>query len=342
MVGSGAEQYSARMKQVMATASAIILFLCTVVFGIASVSDDFKNWLVRPGPSPLAVGLTVVAVVIGLTAVFLLLMDQLRRQYRALEGEMKEQRERSKAASDEIDAYQERLTRLRKVVGGLEQLAYYDPITGIPNSNFLELQIDRADGSEGLRCLILLDLRNFGEVNKRFNHWKGDQYLSKFGQMVEEEGRRNEYIMKRRPLVPENVANKSFEEEDVMAFRKTAGGDEFYILLKGTIIDGLGYLNRLQGRASDFETMSIEILGEKHAFAFHAGLIAVAPKENFLSATKRVMAFLGLAVQCPSSTLYWAKHELPILKPGSVAEKTFMTAISTFGNPHEPTATTGN
>jgi GGDEF domain-containing protein len=201
---------------------------------------------------------------------------------------------------------------LEAKISTLRDLAYNDPITGIPNSNKLRQDIDTGEHTP-LRCLVLLDLQNFGEINKKYNHWVGDEYLRKFSQMVANTGRRNEYLFKSRPFkASEKPTDEDDRKDEVKAFRKNSGGDEFYILLEGTIIDGLGYLNRLQKRKDEFEQMSFEIMKARHPFGFSAGVVSVGYDESFESVNKRVSQCLGAALENGSRRrVYWVESEMP-------------------------------
>ena len=225
--------------------------------------------------------------------------------------------------------YRNKSEKLASLVAGLEDLAYFDPITGAPNSNALRRDLQRQQ--PGARCLILLDLRNFGEINKKFNHWKGDEYLRNFTQMVTATSRRNEYLFKRRPFKYDDSKPVHADTDDVKAFRKNSGGDEFYILLEGSIAEGLGYLNRLKRRANDFEEMARRILRAEHTFDFQAGLVAIAPNESFDSVAERVSQCLGLAM-APENPLsvYWIDEEMPKLLPGSIEASNVETAKKQF------------
>jgi GGDEF domain-containing protein len=217
-----------------------------------------------------------------------------------------------RAALDSRSFYRNEVKSLRAKVSTLRDMAYNDPITGIPNSNKLKEDIETKSYDKP-RCLILLDLKNFGQVNKRHNHWIGDEYLRRFSQMVTESGRRNEFLFKKRP---ENLQRTPTEEvevkDEVKAFRKNAGGDEFFILLEGTIVDGLGYLNRLIKRHGEFERMAFEIMGESYAFGFSAGIVSIAYDEPYDSVLQRVSECLGLATEKDSKRdVYWIESELP-------------------------------
>ena len=236
---------------------------------------------------------------------------------------------------DDISAlsfYKSKSKNLEDTLTWLESIAYTDPITGMPNSRALEREIDSEKEEPRARCLILLDLKDFGQVNKRFNHWKGDEYLRNFSQMVTISSRRNEFLYKKRPPTQKREEPKAADgTEDVKAFRKNSGGDEFFILLEGTVLDGLGYLNRLQRRAVEFEDMSLRVLGSKHAFQFHAGLLAVGRNESFESVNMRIADFLRLAQDEGNPLrLYWNENETLGAKPGSIPERIKSEAEKNF------------
>ncbi|MBJ7353759.1 MAG: GGDEF domain-containing protein [Thermoleophilaceae bacterium] len=62
------------------------------------------------------------------------------------------------------------------------ELAFTDPLTGIPNTRALREELDRAIANHatpgGLFALFALDLDNFKQVNDRFGHSVGDRVLS--------------------------------------------------------------------------------------------------------------------------------------------------------------------
>ena len=215
---------------------------------------------------------------------------------------------------------------LGNIVANLEDLAYYDPITGLPNANALEREL--SNGSDGNRCLILLDLRDFGRVNKEHSHWKGDEYLRTFSSMISSESRRNEYIYKDRPKDGSDLrsSRKGSPASAVKAFRRYEGGDEFYILLRGSIVDGLGYLNRLCGRAKSFEDMAEQILGAPHPFGFRAGLVSLGKDESFQSASERVSRCLGRTTAAGSESLVdWGRIQGDDLTPVDFDDPRFRT-----------------
>ena len=329
--------YLSRLSQSLKTAGVLLVTLIGLLLSLI-LSSDFRKWFSQTEVSIQTFTLTVLVILVVPGIGLIIVLRRLRAGLTAVQSASESADARASEAEDERQASREAMSNLTKVIGQLESLAYYDPITGIPNSNYLKRVLSQQSDVTSARCLILLDLRHFGEINKKYNHWKGDTYLSRFGAMVDEAGRRNEYLMKRRPLLDEAGATGPRQAEAISAFRKNSGGDEFYILLVGSIVDGLGYLNRLRGRATEFELMARSVLGGDHAFDFQAGLISVAHNESFASATQRVMTVLGLAMECPTSAVYWPAHELTAPPAGSPEERFLKQAMETFGDPF-PTAT---
>ena len=70
--------------------------------------------------------------------------------------------------------YRSKAINLTATVEGLKELSYTDPITGVPNSKARQTELVRS-AERARRCLIMLDLKNFGHVNERHDHSFGDE-----------------------------------------------------------------------------------------------------------------------------------------------------------------------
>ncbi|WP_251548796.1 sensor domain-containing protein [Neobacillus muris] len=92
----------------------------------------------------------------------------------------------------------------------LEQMAYQDPLTGLPNRRFviqyLEQSIKEAERYQQMLAVILMDLDKFKMINDTLGHDAGDELLQQFARRI-----------------------KSCLRESDMAAR--LGGDEFIVLL---------------------------------------------------------------------------------------------------------------
>jgi len=102
----------------------------------------------------------------------------------------------------------------------LEQLAYYDPLTGLPNRRFLEELLKREyslmqrHGHETV--IIILDIDNFKSINDTYGHPVGDDVLRQLADLLR---------------------NSVRESDTVSRF----GGEEFIILMPKTSLEG-GYV----------------------------------------------------------------------------------------------------
>lgn len=94
----------------------------------------------------------------------------------------------------------------------IEKLAFYDPLTGLPNRRLLRDRLAQAltgstrDQSHG--ALVFIDLDNFKNINDSAGHLTGDELLIQVGQRLKE----------------------TVREWDTVA---RLGGDEFVLILKG-------------------------------------------------------------------------------------------------------------
>jgi diguanylate cyclase (GGDEF)-like protein/PAS domain S-box-containing protein len=104
------------------------------------------------------------------------------------------------------------ITEQKRVLEEIHQLAFYDPLTGLPNRRLLIEQVRHAlaararSGDEG--ALLFIDLDNFKNLNDTLGHDMGDQLL------VQIAGRLRNHV----------------REEDSLA---RLGGDEFVVMLEG-------------------------------------------------------------------------------------------------------------
>jgi len=103
------------------------------------------------------------------------------------------------------------LTNAKKASEAIERLAYYDPLTGLPNRRlFLDRLAQEQKVSKrhkNYSAILFLDLDNFKHLNDSLGHSVGDFFLIEVGQRMQ----------------------SLLREEDTVA---RLGGDEFVILLK--------------------------------------------------------------------------------------------------------------
>ncbi len=104
------------------------------------------------------------------------------------------------------------ITEFKKSQLEIEKLAFYDPLTDLPNRRLLldrlEIVIKQVKRNRKVAALIFLDLDNFKKVNDNFGHSSGDQLLIDMALRL----------------------NETLRDADTLA---RIGGDEFVILLEG-------------------------------------------------------------------------------------------------------------
>lgn len=80
----------------------------------------------------------------------------------------------------------------------MEKLANFDPLTGLPNRQFLmkclSIELSRAKREDGDVALLFLDLDGFKMINDSFGHDVGDKLLCKVADMVSENLRADDIV----------------------------------------------------------------------------------------------------------------------------------------------------
>ncbi|WP_445157879.1 EAL domain-containing protein [Halomonas sp. E14] len=102
------------------------------------------------------------------------------------------------------------ITHIRENEERIRKLAYYDPLTGLPNRRLLEdrleLAIRHAHRNQSRLAVLFLDLDHFKQINDSLGHASGDELLV---------------------LIAERLQSR-LREDDTLA---RLGGDEFLVLL---------------------------------------------------------------------------------------------------------------
>ena len=125
-------------------------------------------------------------------------------------GHVVEITERSTAAGGVVIVYQD-VTHIRRASAEIEQLAFFDPLTGLPNRRLLSDRLQQAvmvserSGRKG--ALLFMDLDHFKTLNDTLGHDVGDLLLQQVAQRLK----------------------ASVREADTVA---RLGGDEFVVMLQ--------------------------------------------------------------------------------------------------------------
>lgn len=117
--------------------------------------------------------------------------------------------------------------RITKYIGQL-----FDPLTGIYNSSYIYLLATKIFNEEHEISVVLFDINNFGEFNKKWGHVKGDKCLKKVARILRESA--------------ENECN----------YICRYGGDEFVIVTLNKILDAEVLTNNIIDKIAD-ETIKL-------------------------------------------------------------------------------------
>ena len=126
-------------------------------------------------------------------------------QYIGVQNDVTARVEAERALEQERD-------RARSYLSRIEQLAFTDPLTGLPNRRRLEEQVERllleARLAENAVALLFIDLNGFKTVNDRLGHAAGDELLVAIAERLRGRLRRGDLLAR-------------------------LGGDEFLVVLAG-------------------------------------------------------------------------------------------------------------
>ncbi|WP_096085669.1 EAL domain-containing protein [Agaribacterium haliotis] len=162
------------------------------------------------------------------------------------------------------------VTDLKKAQNELEKLAYYDPLTHLPNRRFLSDHLKYAFASAEKKQLkiaaFMMDLDNFKRVNDSLGHDAGDRLLSR---------------------TAESLRSAVFRE-DVVA---RMGGDEFLVLVEG--IENINSVEFICKRL--LSAMKTDTANEVASLAV-SGSIGVALYPDDASTPEELLRFADMAL----------------------------------------------
>ncbi|BBB89892.1 MAG TPA: EAL domain-containing protein [Methylomusa anaerophila] len=88
-----------------------------------------------------------------------------------------------------INMLKEDRMALKERVTEIQRLAYFDPLTNLPNraslAEWFQAELERAVTGESRGAIMFLDLNDFKRVNDLFGHSRGDQLLVQTGSRIE-------------------------------------------------------------------------------------------------------------------------------------------------------------
>lgn len=121
------------------------------------------------------------------------------------------------------DAFRAMGSQLESSNQQIAQLAYYDPLTQLPNRNTLKVMlgsiIEQARRNDSCLAVLFIDLDDFKKVNDRLGHQAGDELLVQVGERLQKCLRTGDVL----------VGGESDDVPDQVISRR--GGDEFNAIL---------------------------------------------------------------------------------------------------------------
>lgn len=155
----------------------------------------------------------------------------------------------------------------------LEQVAFYDPLTGLANRRLLESQLEQAmarhQRQDHVMAVCMLDLDQFKPINDQFGHETGDEVLVTLGRRLPDVLRKNDMVGR-------------------------FGGDEFVILLED--VQNQDDLYQILRKIEDVITSPIQLqngqnvrVGLSMGISLFPGGVEVATPEGLLRHADRAL-----------------------------------------------------
>lgn len=219
-----------------------------------------------------------------------------------------QQQESSEKLENQQREFDLRMLNLRNQLRDLERERLLDVITGIPNQEMLKLDIEKyvsEPDQQRKYQFVLIDLDNFGSINKKYGFLKGDEVIRLIAQSIYANTRRNEDMYKKSPI--------SFPYQNQLQsrmYRSYKGGDEFLFILRGYQYEAVGFLNRLQDRMDELSNLTRGILGDTFQITFHGAVAQIFQGDSYKQAFKRVQdVYIGAVEHRMGLKVAWIDTE---------------------------------
>lgn len=145
------------------------------------------------------------------------------------------------------------------------RLAFYDPLTGLPNRQSFMTRISEAireaEATGGHFSILYLDLDNFKRINDSLGHTIGDDLLKTISSRIEDCVRADDVI-----------ARAGKDKGDSSLHMARLGGDEFTILLRG--IDSEADAGIIADRVTSAVSRPIVLEGREFVFTSSIGIVS--------------------------------------------------------------------
>ncbi len=129
-----------------------------------------------------------------------LLMDSVKRVTQNQDYSVRPMVERSDEIGDLSHAFYDMMCKVQERDDHLQDMAFYDGVTGLPNRHFFEERVELAVSTAvhfQQRCsLLFIDLDDFKIVNDTLGHHIGDDLLRNVGQRLQDVLRHNDIVFR--------------------------------------------------------------------------------------------------------------------------------------------------
>ena len=166
---------------------------------------------------------------------------------------------------ESVAALQSKVTTYQTKLEEAEQRASRDALTGLDNRQGVESKVERRIAAQQRFCVAMLDHNGFKEVNHRYGHEAGDDLLRQFSLELRSTSRAADVVGR-------------------------WGGDEFIVVLDGTLADAQARTQRIQ----EWVLGSYTVLNQesKIDMAAAVGLAEWQPGETFKEVVARADALM--------------------------------------------------
>jgi len=142
-------------------------------------------------------------------------------------------------------AFDQMVSDLKSSRGKLLELAYYDPVTGLPNRSAFQKTVESCSETLARRniggALVFMEIENFKEINEAHGHYNGDQVLrciaGRMSGIIEAETGHSP------TSVPETQQDVDHDSLALHPYLARFGGNEFVLFLHEGI--GFAHLDRM-------------------------------------------------------------------------------------------------
>jgi len=167
--------------------------------------------------------------------------------------------------SDEVLMIIRDVTAQQRANARVYRLAFYDPLTGLPNRQSFMTRISEAireaADTNGRFSILYLDLDNFKRVNDSLGHTIGDEILKRISRRIEDCVRADDMIARNSGGAPS--ANMHMAR---------LGGDEFTVLLRG--VNSPADADLVASRVTRAVSQPIVLEGREFVFTSSVGIVS--------------------------------------------------------------------